>query len=477
MSDPTTATATIDARLDQLPSWPFRRPLIPLLGAVFFFANWNLGDLGPVLPRVMTKFQVDLAVGTAVVSLSSWGYVVGALAIGAVSYRFGRRAALISTAALFGIGSSLDAFGNGIVAFGVGRALIGLGIGAAGIAISTYLTELAPQARRGRCMAYVTLIAVLATAFVPWISLALVPWGSWGWRLFVGLPALSIVIMLIGLPYIPESPRWLASRGRYDQANHIVVAAERRVGHTRPADGEHTASPQPSRPGAQAQGELANPSWTTLFRGGQLGVWALLFAVWFLNFFAVFTVLGLAPSLMVQHGYTLTETLQIELGLSIGGIVGGVVSPFVADRWSKERTAAIACVSPGLVLILFGVYPNPVVVVIGLVLVAVQAGIFLPLMTVLTTARFPVRMRNSGLVSTIGLGQVGGVLGPILGLAAAQALGFSGFWIVMGATFVLMAVGLLALRARAPGEPAGGQVRIKAKAPSTDLATGHIMRH
>jgi MFS transporter, SP family, arabinose:H+ symporter len=172
----------------------------------------------------LTSFQMELAASSLLL-----GCLIGAALAGRVGDRFGRQTALKGTALLFtlsAIGSSLS---DSFVAFSAARLVGGLAIGLTSALTPVYISEVAPPESRGRLVSLNQLaivIGILVAYVTNWRLSAL---GPQSWRWMFGVAALPSAVFLAGLFFIPESPRWLAAKGRKKETYRVltkIVGAE-----------------------------------------------------------------------------------------------------------------------------------------------------------------------------------------------------------------------------------------------------------
>jgi sugar porter (SP) family MFS transporter len=127
---------------------------------------------------------------------------------------------LILAAILFTVGALISALAPGTVVLVVSRVLIGLAIGAASLVVPLYIAELAPAERRGRLVSLNQLMITVGIFVSYLVGFALAAAEAWRWML--GLAAVPSAIMIAGLFFLPESPRWLVSRDRADEARDVL---------------------------------------------------------------------------------------------------------------------------------------------------------------------------------------------------------------------------------------------------------------
>lgn len=200
--------------------------LIAALGGLLFGYDWVV--IGGAKPFFERYFQLqDAAQSGWANSCALIGCLVGALGAGALSDRFGRKRLLAVAALIFAVTSIGNALAQTFTAFVAWRICGGVAIGLASNLSPMYIAEVAPPAWRGRLVSLNQLtivIGILLAQIVNWYLVRDLPAGatddwiasSWygesAWRWMFGLTAVPAVLFCIGTAFIPESPRWLATR-------------------------------------------------------------------------------------------------------------------------------------------------------------------------------------------------------------------------------------------------------------------------
>jgi len=236
------------------------------------------------------------------------------------------------------------------------------------------------------------------------------------------------IFTLLAFPFLPESPRWLLSKGRFEKARAVIEAAEARV-----IGQGKTLAPVVL---AAAEPETAGLPMAQLFHPPFVNRLALLFAMWFLFYVGEYIWLGLGPVFFVDHGFTLTHSIMFMLMSSLGLSLGAALSAWLGDRFERKHSifAGMLVWAAGFAGIAFIASPLAIYALVFIVTVAL--GFVIPLMYTLTNESFPTGGRASGVSLTDGLGHLGGAAGPIMATSLYAALGAaSGF----PAVFLLVA--------------------------------------
>ncbi len=148
------------------------------------------------------------------------GAAAGALAGGRLADIFGRRALLICTAIIFAVGAIICAAATSPAMLIVGRIIVGLGIGLASSTVPVYISEVSPADARGWTVSLFQLAITLGILLAYIVDYAFAKIEGWRWMF--GIALVPAAIFLIGMFYLPESPRWLAKRGYRDRARSVL---------------------------------------------------------------------------------------------------------------------------------------------------------------------------------------------------------------------------------------------------------------
>ena len=225
----------IPARLDRLPwsRWHWR--VVIALGVAWVLDGLEVtlvGSLGGVLERSDTLGLRAAQIGAAG-SLYIGGAVIGALVFGRLADKLGRKKLFLITLAVYTAATLATAFSPNFAFFALCRFMIGVGIGGEYAAINSAIDELIPARVRGRVNLAINGSFWIGAALGAGLSLVLldprVLGPVWGWRAGFALGAVLAIAILLVRRDVPESPRWLISHGRADEANAIIERIEAEV--------------------------------------------------------------------------------------------------------------------------------------------------------------------------------------------------------------------------------------------------------
>lgn len=192
--------------------------LIAGLGGILY--GYDMGIIAAALIYVRSAFALSTQMEEIVVSVVLIGSLVGAIAGGAASDRYGRRAILLCGGAVFTVGSLLAPLSPNVWMLIFARVLLGLAIGFTSVTAPVYVSEMSPPQMRGRLIALYQFALTLGIALADLVGYALA--GSHAWQSMFGLGAAPAVLFLALVLVVPESPRWLMAHGRAKQALDVL---------------------------------------------------------------------------------------------------------------------------------------------------------------------------------------------------------------------------------------------------------------
>lgn len=399
-----TASATPDTTWNGPRHRSTVRWVVLIAALAVLFDGYDLVVYGTVLPTLLADptHLGELTPGQAgaLGSYALVGVMVGALVAGAVGDRVGRRRMMIINIVWFSVGMGLTAMATSVVAFGVLRFVTGLGVGALVATAGAVVAEFAPPGRRNLYNAIV--YSGIPAGGVMASLLAILLQEAIGWRGLFWIGALPLVILLPpALAKLPESPRWLLSRGRDEEAARVAE----RTGVPLPSAGEDAAE----RDDGGRSGFALLASRPYLLPTALLGM---------MSFAGLLLTYGLntwLPQIMGQAGFDTQGSLAFLLVLNGGAIVGALYASYRADRTHPQRIIAVTFGLAALALIVLTL-GLPVWMLLAAVAMAGVGTIGTQVLVYgFVSNYYPTSARAAGVAWCAGFGRLGGILGPLVG--------------------------------------------------------------
>src|SRR6266849_7625434 len=195
-----------------------------------FLVGFDAAVISGAVPFVRAYFGLGGSAGSLklgwAVSCLGWGAMAGNLAAGSLSDRFGRRSVLLLTAVLFLASSFAAAFSTRFAVFVAARICGGLAVGAAILTAPVYIAEIAPARSRGSLVSLNQLMIVIGISISFFSNYFLLRLGADSWRGMLGIQTIPAALYFLLLILVPESPRWLLSKGREESALAALSAVQ-----------------------------------------------------------------------------------------------------------------------------------------------------------------------------------------------------------------------------------------------------------
>ncbi|MDH3050205.1 MFS transporter [Gordonia sp. 135] len=421
--------------------------IVTLAAVAIVFDGYDLVVYGTVLPTLLEDpgqlGSLTPATAGALGSYALVGVMIGALAAGAFGDRVGRRRMMLFNIVWFSVGMAFTALATDLVSFGILRCLTGIGIGGLVATAGAMVAEFAPTSKRNlfNAMVYSGVPAGGVLASV----LAMLLADHIGWRGLFWIGALPLVTLLpLAVLKMPESPQWLAARGRYEEARRIST-------HTGiPVDlrARHLGIAPESVPAKLGFAALATR---------RFAVPTMLLGM--MSFVGLLLTYGLntwLPQIMKANGFDAKGSLSFLLVLNGGAIVGGLIAARFADRRGPQQVVATSfCLATfALVCLTFGL---PLPILLAAVAVAGTGTIGTQVLIYGFVSNFyPTEARGAGVAWCAGFGRLGGIVGPAVGglLIGAGISSGTAFYLFAGIALVGAAATLLVVTPReAPPTP------------------------
>jgi MFS family permease len=431
------------ARLDRLDVWSLSYLFIGIIGFGFLFTFYDIFDINVTWLQTCLQLKPGCTPANAgnplqtVVLLNLAGYEIGTVILSPIGDRVGRKKMLMVTLVLTGIGSLYNAFAVDYTNFVIGRTLTGVGIGADLALVNAYISEMAPKNGRAKYTSTIFSFSAVGAFLGGLIGLVLsTPSASWpqglpfaiagpelqgsGWRWAYGIGALLAIVGLVMRFELPESPRWLISRGRIAEAEVIISDMERRArrkGPLRePIEPREVVTEQKT---AALRDVLTNPIYVRRI--------VLLFCMWA---FAYATVYGFSAGFTVvlagltENGKPVYSPAQAGL-IAVVGLIG-IILAAVFSAVFGEKIDRRWWLPFGVIVTFAGCFITALggshlyLAFLGSAIIFFGFDVWIGPTYALSAELFPTRARGTGFALVDGVGHIGGVMAllvvvPIIG--------------------------------------------------------------
>ena len=385
----TLSESSIAARLERLPMSPWHRKIRLIIGTATFFDAFDSVTIAFVLPALIGPWSLNPGQIGNLIAIGFIGQALGAFVVGMLAERIGRVPATMISIGIFCVMSLFCAFAQNYEQLFAGRFLQGLGLGAEIPIAAAYVNEIAKAKSRGK---FFMLYESVFTAGVVAVSIAgavVVPRFGYQWMFILGFIPALLLLPLRRLA--PESPRWLASRGRLADADRILTKIEEEIARTHPLPPADTVNVA-VRPHDRTRA-------SELFQGIYLQRTIVTWILWFTTFLFSYGLIAWLPTIYrTVYKLSVQEALLYGIVSNVFALFMCVVCAFMID-WTGRRpwiTIGLFVSSVPMFILWWLGLPSLAVVV---TLAAFGSGIITSVgsvMVMYTPEMYPTRLRALG---------------------------------------------------------------------------------
>jgi MFS transporter, putative metabolite:H+ symporter len=429
----------LGTRIDSLEKIPMSAGVLLAISLASFFTYYDFSNYAYISPMLKESWNVqdsEIALGA---SLTVLGYVIGAVLITIYADLYGRKPALVISVLLLAGGSILTASAQDMTQMVIFRLITGIGIGSEIAIVTTYIGEISPKSKRGRYTSLIVFFGWTGIALSGPISFAIFQGeiNSFvqidGWRIILAIAVIPALFALILRMNMPESLRWLISKGKMEEANRLLIklgldpiTRQGVANHPEMENATNKVSDvtkefkQEDKKGLKSSSHGANKDLSILFRNivtnrrivfSRISV---LSAIWSLALIPIYASLLLVVE-YTNQGYEIGESISVNMIATSGFVAGGICSLIIADRIERKYQIALSCALMGMAFILRGIFIQDYLglIISSFMAFGANAWLISNLLTY-TAENFPTEIRStcSGIVE--GAGRLIATVGPFV---------------------------------------------------------------
>jgi putative MFS transporter len=448
----------IAERIEQIPVGRFHRRFISLVSLGGWFDFYDIYMMAYIGAALQQSGFLTLHQFTNVIAAGFFGMFTGTILFGMGSDRMGRRSAFVAMLLIYSLFTLAGAFAPSAAWLIALRFFAGIGIGAELVVIDTYVSEMVPSSARGRYVAITQTVGFTAVPVVAILVRLLVPthflMPGWRWVMVIG--SIGAALAWYFRRSLPESPRWLESRGRHAEAEQVLAQLESNshAGARERSAGSRVASSDPpldsgnetplqvtrSAGGANliVKGERA--SFAELWRPPYRRRTIMLVIFHALQTIGYYGFANWAPTFLLHRGVSLLHSLEYTLLIALVSPLGPAVAVLTSDKLERKWTI----VAMALLIAAFGLgfafWTLPTLIVLSGALVTLCSNWFSALLHAYQSELFPTRMRATGVGFTYSWSRLSASFSSLLIGAVLVRAGVGGVFTVLAAAMVGVAL-------------------------------------
>jgi MFS transporter, putative metabolite:H+ symporter len=406
--DTAAANAKLVARLERLPVTPRLMLLRVVVGIATFFDAYTVLAIAFAMPQLASEWKLTPADVGMIISAGYIGQLFGAVLFGSLAEKIGRLRALLITIVLFvtmDVSCLFAWSGGSMMAF---RFLQGVGTGGEVPVASAYINEFIGAEKRGRFFLLYEVIFPIGLMFAGTVGFFMVPVYGWKAMFVVGLVPSVLTIPVRW--FMPESPRWLASKGRITEADAVVTMLEQG------AQRRGAVLPPPAIRPLDASA-VARSDWRELFKGIYLKRTLTIWAMWLCAYLVNNGLVTWLPTLYKQVFHLPPQTSLAYGWITSGvGVAASIVCALAIDKVGRKpwyTAAFLVTPIPLLTLAWLGASSAIEVLILATMAYAILQTIAFSLY-LYSAELYPTRLRAMGTGFGSAWLRAGSSIGPML---------------------------------------------------------------
>lgn len=302
--------------------------IVAAMGGLLF--GFDTGVISGAIPFLQQDFGLTDGTIEFITTAGLIGAIVGALIGGSVTDGLGRRKVLILSGIIFGVGALWSGFASNATSLILARLFLGVAIGTASFAVPLYIAEISPTKVRGTLVSLFQLmitIGILVSYFSDFLFANESDVTCWRPMFYVGV--IPAIILLVGMIFMPESPRWLFANGRGEEAMAVLVKTE----------GDGAQDVADSINNEIAKDRQNTSTWGDLFRKEWKYPLIIAVGIMFIQqFVGINTVMYYSPKIFQMAGF---DGSVAAIGASIGvgaiNVIATLLSVYFVDRIGRRK--------------------------------------------------------------------------------------------------------------------------------------------
>lgn len=392
----------------------------------FMFDSFDTYIVSYAMPSIIKEWHIDNVTIGLLSSAGLAGMFLGAIFWGPFTDRMGRKAGFIGTVLGFSLLTGVTAFVPNTFQFGVVRFLTGMCLGGM-IPVNTALvSEYVAAKYRGRFVSVLTVLWPVGLLLAAVCSLSLVP--TYGWRVLFYIGVLPAVLTFFVAFKVPESPRWLVSRGRTTEAAAVL----RKLGASE-SDVANLVNEKKEK--AVSVFVLLQPQYAKRF--------ALTAGYYFFAYFGYYGFVLWLPSILARvYGLSLATTFTYTLYVALAAILGRITAFYTIERFGRKQLFYVGFGVGGIAALIFGTLKDPTYLLLGACILSFLYEQGVAGTVVWTAELYPSEVRATATCWSTGAGRVSSAISPVVfGYFMDNAM-YYGIYVTM-ALFFWVAVALV----------------------------------
>nr|WP_263326374.1 aromatic acid/H+ symport family MFS transporter [Neobacillus sp. Marseille-Q6967] len=360
--------------------------------------GYDIVIYGSVIPSLIEEWGISPVTAGAIGSYTAAGTALGAVIFGLLADKLGRKKVILICTIMFSTFTPLAAFTDGPILFTIFRVIAGLGLGGVMPNVIALSTEYAPKRIRSAVVSFVfcgySMGAIAAALF----SKSILP--VMGWKPIFWIAGIPLLLLPLIARSIPESANFLLAKGRETEVSKILKRVNPHLNLGNRISFETVIEKEKGFPLVK------------LFEKGRFRSTIMFWISCFCCFVLIYAMNTWLPKLMIQAGYSLSNSLVFVAMMNVGAILGTIVFGRLTDRWGFKKVMIPLYLFGAIALSAIGLTKN---IVLAYILIGIIGAASVGVQNIsnsFVSQYYPSSMRSTGIGAAMAFGRIGGIFAP-----------------------------------------------------------------
>lgn len=365
---------------------------------IILMDGYDVVIYGSVVPSLMEEWGISTVTAGAIGSYTAAGTAIGAVVFGLLADKIGRKKVIIICTVMFSLFTALSPFAGGPVLFTILRVIAGLGLGGVMPNVIALSTEYAPKKIRGAIVSFIFCGYSIGAIAAAMFSKSLLP--TMGWKPIFWIAAIPLLLLPFLAKQLPESANFLLMKGKEEEVKKILG----KINPNLVLSGDAVLA----KPAAKAPGSPLVKLFENKLALSTIMFWISCFSC----FVLIYAMNVWLPKLMIEAGYSLSNSLLFVVALNMGAILGTIVFGRLTDRLGFKKVMVPLYFLGALALSAIGLTNNTALAyvligIIGAASVGVQN-----ISNAFISQYYRPEVRSTGIGTAMAFGRIGGIFAP-----------------------------------------------------------------
>jgi AAHS family benzoate transporter-like MFS transporter len=379
----------------------FHGMLLFWAAVIMVFDGYDLTVYGAVVPIIMDEWNISAVETGMIGSYALVGMMLGALIFGTIADRFGRKKVILICTFIFSLFMLFAGLAPSPELFGLCRFITGLGLGGVMPNVIALVSDYSPKGTRSRMIATIMAGFSIGGVIAATLSMVIIPYFGWQSVFFFG--AMPLLLLPFLARSLPDTVGSHMKKKEYKQVKELLVKVN------------PLYSPKKREKFVMNGTEMSSSPVKSLFTERRASSTVMFWIAYFMSLLMIYGLNTWLPKLMNEAGFPLGSSLSFLLALNVGATVGAIMMGWLADLWGVKKALIMFYIVAAITIMSLGITSNMLLLY---VLVAIAGATTIGsqnLANSYVSQYYPSSIRSTGLGWALGIGRIGGIVGPLLG--------------------------------------------------------------